>query len=1018
MPTATSGPSTVVANGHKRPHDGDVAQSEQIHPSRKRRLDYSEADAQFARMYDELADDVQAVRLAAAGKLIRALSATSDAQIPRLQSAIARLIKGLCSGRKAARLGFSIALAEVLRLAFGLGILEFTLAGVTEQVGKLTTVEGNVSGQEKRDYLIGRRFASQAILQSDVGTNTKVPQHDFQAFIGAVVEQMAEKPWMRRDCGAMLYEFLASRRGSQLSPERLQTIVDWLSAKALWKTPEGVALWMLFGTTPAVRLPVGVWDKKGPLAKSERHILSKVLQEVPIEDGDSTTTSSGSRQAAPSFAWSVIMRAMHQSDNAAAEKLDVPITENFATFWAACVDQTLFNENASSERKALGLQILGLAISSAPPVAVGCVFSPNVLRCIMAQRADSQRYLFEAAKAPLNHLISRAKQDSAVAGNAASSLIRAGAVNFDQASKTKTMDTLLTHADHSKLEDVMKDLKTMILKPALKAKDQGNAENARRNSADFMLAVVRSRKPAELFLGSFGTDYEPTPPQWLSAALNTLVEVGYWKLDKSLASPPISDVTRQVCRQRLSSIIGHVMRLSLAQASRTLLLAVEHLRSVGENSYGYPNAGKETKALVRKTDKRMRDTSMYSMMLGVPGSGNSEDVPRAFVLLYAMAVLQVYNEDPDAGPALQDLHDCAGEWDKNSQSVSILIELLLSFVSKQSTLYRKLAEQVFTTFAASLTPEGLQSMLAVLAQRENLSGQQELFRNEEDEAEEDSEEGNGAVIDVDDMSDVELFNGEEVGAGASDDSEEEEEEDDEEEDEEDSESEAVDGDEEDLDAVAAFDRKLAAALGSAAMADDDDGSDMDDEQMMAVEPALQNVFKELKMKSGRKQDNKDAKDTIVNFKNRVLDLLAIYVKAQYSNVLALDINIPLMMLIRETTSKTTAEKAFAVLKQYFEACNKHKALPVLPNEDAGFELLSATHAEMTKGGSKLHLNACSRSSLFLSKVLVTMDPACYGRIMGMYAHLQEQWWKDPNSKVQSSVFTEWTSWSIAMRRQA
>ncbi|KAK6432284.1 DNA-directed DNA polymerase [Oleoguttula sp. CCFEE 5521] len=1014
MPTAANGPSTVVANGHKRPHDGDAAQySEQIHPSRKRRLDYSEADAQFARIYDELADDIQAVRLTAAGKLVRALSTTSDAQIPRLQSAIARLIKGLCSGRKAARLGFSIALAEVLRLAFGLGVAEFTLAGVTGQVAKLTTVEGNVSGQEKRDYLIGRRFAFQAILQSDVGVNAALPQHEWQAFIGAFVEQMAEKPWLRRDCGAMLYEFLASRSGTQLSSEQMQTIIDWVSAKALWKTPEGVALWLLFSTRTGLRLPDGVWNKKGPLAKSERHVLSKVLQEVPVEDGDSTTTSSGSRQAAPSFAWSVIMRTMHYSDKLAAEHRELPITEDFATFWTACVDQTLFNESASSERKALGLQVLSLAISTAPPVAVGCVFSPNVLRCIVAQRADPQRYLFEAAKAPLNQLISRGKQDSAVAGNAASSLIRAGAINFDQATKTKTMDILLMQADHSKLEDAMDDLKTMILKPVLKSEDQGSADNARRMTADFVLTVVRSRKPAELFLGSFGTDYEPTPPRWLSAALNILVEMGYWKLDKSLASPAISDATRQVCRQRLSSIIGHVMKLPLAQASRTLRLTVEHLRSVGEKSYGYPAAGKEVKALVRKTDKRMQDTSMLSM----PESGKSEDVSRAFVLLYAMAVLQVYNQDTDAGPALQDLHDCAGQWEEDTQSVSTLVELLLSFVSKQSTLYRKLAEQVFTTFAASLTPEGLQSMLAVLAQRENLSGQQELFRNEEDEAEEGSEEEEeGSIIDVDDMSDVELVNGEAVKANASDGSQEEAEEDDEGP-EEDSESEAT-NDDEDLDAIAAFDQKLAAALGSAAMADDDDGSDMDDEQMMAVEPALQNVFKELKKKSGQKQDNRDAKDTIVSFKNRVLDLLSIYVKTQYSNVLALDIIVPLVVLIRETTGKPTAEKAFAALKQYFEACNKHKTLPVMPHEDAGFALLSLMHVEMTKGGSKLHSNACSRSSLFLSKVLVAMNPACYGRIVGMYAQLQEQWWKDPNSKVQSSVFTEWTSWSVAMRRQA
>ena len=56
-----------------------------------------------------------------------------------------------------------------------------------------------------------------------------------------------------------------------------------------------------------------------------------------------------------------------------------------------------------------------------------------------------------------------------------------------------------------------------------------------------------------------------------------------------------------------------------------------------------------------------------------------------------------------------------------------------------------------------------------------------------------------------------------------------------------------------------FDKKLAEALGTAGMDDsDDDGSDMDDDQMMALEPHLESIFKERKKASSKKSKRKDA----------------------------------------------------------------------------------------------------------------------------------------------------------------
>jgi DNA polymerase phi len=80
-------------------------------------------------------------------------------------------------------------------------------------------------------------------------------------------------------------------------------------------------------------------------------------------------------------------------------------------------------------------------------------------------------------------------------------------------------------------------------------------------------------------------------------------------------------------------------------------------------------------------------------------------------------------------------------------------------------------------------------------------------------------------------------------------------------------------------------------------------------------------------------------------------------------------------------------------------------------------LLSSLHAEMAKGGSKLHASACSRSGLFLAKVLIAMDPKNYVAVCRLYSALLEKSWLDPKSKVHKSIFTEWINWSNATSRQ-
>lgn len=93
----------------------------------------------------------------------------------------------------------------------------------------------------------------------------------------------------------------------------------------------------------------------------------------------------------------------------------------------------------------------------------------------------------------------------------------------------------------------------------------------------------------------------------------------------------------------------------------------------------------------------------------------------AFKLLYSMTIMQVYNGDADAVSMLDELEFCCTKFlgDKETKAEDTgdasdaLVEILLSFASKQSQLFRRMSEQVFGAFANQITENGLESLTSV-----------------------------------------------------------------------------------------------------------------------------------------------------------------------------------------------------------------------------------------------------------------------------------------------------------------
>ncbi|GAB7351534.1 hypothetical protein MBLNU459_g2171t2 [Dothideomycetes sp. NU459] len=1010
-----------MAGKRRRDVNADEERAVDItHPSRKRRIEYTEADAKLASLYNELSEDVKALRLKAAAELIRTLSESDGAQIDR---ALTRLIRGLCSNRKSARSGFSVALTEVLRLTSvhqkGLDGVDLSLSAIVERIVSICDAEGKSTKQESRDHLLGRCFGLKSLVQSQLLFQKGVPIVEWEKILDLIFNLASETTWLRRECGVTLYESLTTlSQVKGIDVEYASLLMNKFGFYKLDHTPPGIACWLKASDLFPASLPKGVWDHNDPLSPKERMTVAKILRDnngSQTEDGSTQANKSGSAQTTPSFAWQVVFTHLYQRHTPKSKK-----PSDFEKFWIDAVDNSLFAASASTERKALGLQIVSLGITTAPTSLLPCIFTPNVMRCIINQRAEKERYLHEAAKAPLQNMILRAKADQdAIPILLKGLLSEHGAIDFDRITKTKTVDELLNRSASDSAEHSVRILSELVANP--NTDDSTQAETRRRMLADMFLSLGRKGKQEG---NKTNLDGSRDSSSWL-AFYTEMCEFAYGgpragrTESQSGPSPPLSGATQQIFQARLMSILNHVLSSRVDEQFQIPEIVVNCAASADtRSSTGLRvKADKQVLKVVNGAQARLKEFHALEK------KGNKKAAIRAFKALYSLSVLQAYNSEPDIIPVLEDLDLAYSSWQKNADASIMLVEILLSFISKPSAVYRKLAQQVFGAFASQLDGDGLNSMLDILEKKENLTGQQELFeQGDDDEAEEaeeedvevESEDGEDdsdvEVMDVEDASDVEIDEASQsdsdIEASENDDSEEEE----------------VDGDKEDGDEAngedAEFERKLADALraSGAAPGSDSDDSDMDDEQMMALEGHLTTIFKERKKQSNKKKDNKDAKENIVNFKNRVLDLLIIYAKQEHANAQALELILPMLSLIKTTSSKQISEKAFSLLQQYFAACNKDKQLPDINTHVDALEILQAVFADMRANASKLHSNACSRSALFLAKTIINKDSKHYAEIADLYNDLQKEWYRDPKSHIQPSIFTEWTSWSIATRK--
>lgn len=626
----------------------------------------------------------------------------------------------------------------------------------------------------------------------------------------------------------------------------------------------------------------------------------------------------------------------------------------------------------------------------------GSLLGPNFLRCFSNQLSKSDRHLHGIAvktmKAILIVVDNHAKDNNRSCGILTSVIGSHYHVDFDKVTRTKFIEKVLAKADSSDQDSAVNMLsKAIITVPS--DLDRPVAQ-WRIASADFLLITAKNQKtPKEQI-----TKSKDCQKIVMKKIIRLFTYMAYCKVTLDTDhhqeyTPEIDQQTRDVFRSRLLSALSHLMTQT-DDPSEMPALAANILLETDKNVQTPPISESEKSIFedIQRAGRHMNqcEEKATSIPQSAADSSDNQKLYRAFRLLFALSIIQAFSGDADALNVLAELElACAKiKNDEMEYGFDAIVEVILSLIAKPSVLFRRVGKEVFSSCANFMNVDALDPMFEVLQKSENLSGQQELF-----DAEEANSDGEEEIESDSDSSTSTSQAGEDV--------------------------------EEDDEELLEFESKLAQALGTQRAeielvddgGEDSDGDMMDDEQMAALDPVMSNIFKQRKQTSSKK-DNKNAKETIVQFKTKVLELLEIYIQQTAQGVSpenSATILLKCLDCIQRTKNKQVSERAAAVIKT---ALNVYKLSMESPRNKRILrrvgDALTEIHEIILLPGSNVYLRACSQASLFCVKVILNNGGAME-KVWRQYSLTGESMAVSQDIKVVNVLFQDWFNWLITAK---
>ncbi|CAE6452304.1 unnamed protein product [Rhizoctonia solani] len=922
--------------------------------------------------------------------------------------ALRRLIRGLASPRESSRLGFSVALTELLTR-----LNTVDAAGIISSILEASVTSNSMKGQEIRDTLFARLFGLTAVTQSGLLFRTSrlttslsspnqlgPPASSLAAYQTTITELFNlgdKKSWLRESSWwsiILALKHLYSTQGVEWKDEAVEWTFETIyrGDRAKEWTPEKLGLTLTLQDlapeqpwkdilAPTFRNPVLVSSPNLPT-------IARILKET--DDADETdvkNASGGAFKLQLHSVWNAILEAIK----------DGKCKASFAEFYRVCVDESLFAAISSPERKSWGFQVFERALAVMPPEEYQYLFTANFMRTWINHLSFPDRHLHKAAKKTASEIVKAVERNPGVGFSLVTHLQGAhGSQQFDRITRTKTVETILASTDIEGVKKYTESLVNQLREGAPSDVDPSEQDSKRRYVFDQLTALMRN--------GSI-----PKDDEWINSILELFILHGLFTVTKKnknsginllhyVTKPPLSDTLRSACRAKLFTILGDLSsqtkvvkgesgestRVTSSAADGELWITkatniVEALEQ--DSSHVSPLAETEEEVAVLRTRARKVLKAIRKKQ------DTDDDASRGAELLISALLLETYNEEEDDIDVLESCLDATEKLfglskksktteDDEHSPIDLLIDVIIGMLEKSSAFGKAVAIQAFSFLSGRVESSTIDLILLQLEQRD--------VNDPEDEEEEDAAEA------IAEMAEDGQESEEDDSEDGSDDGSENE----------------VDEDEE-LEVDPEFRKQVAEAMqvnGMTAIEDDDsDDSEgevlLDDDQMMQLDDHLAKVFR---AQAGNTKEKKGtyvcAQREATHFKIRMLDLVDVFLSKQPQSPCVPRIVLPLVNLVVSAgpDERQLSEKTTGILRARIA---KAKDVPTSGfDKEAILEDLRSLH-ELARKAPVPELSPCS---IYLSKALQG-EP----RVLEVYRASLEDFARRKNSKLPPAFLKEY-----------
>ncbi|KIK59830.1 hypothetical protein GYMLUDRAFT_44297 [Collybiopsis luxurians FD-317 M1] len=882
---------------------------------------------------------------------------------------VRRLIRGLASPRESSRLGFSVALTELLSR-----LDTVTCSQIFTLIMDATKPHGSMSGQEERDILFARLFGMTAIIQSGLLVRTKpLPTSQSSATHASSLagyEQVLrellvigeKKAWLRESAWWAISLAADSLKAAEVpwKGEAVSTTVQHLFVENKVWSAEKIALTLKLQNY----FEDLVWhDLVSPTFKNPDLLSNSNLQNIALILKDSNTdatagetpkiAAAGGWKTQLHFVWDIMLNRLLNTTNTSKS--------NFPEFFRIVVDESLFSSNASPERKYWGFQVFQKALPLVPEDKIPMLFTKHFMRTWINHLSKQDRYLHKAAKQTAVEIQTFVQRNPRFGFALIIQLTGVhGSQQFDKLTKTKTVESILSAMNANDIKQYI----NYLLKQANDGEVEVEVINARRRwIIDQLAALIHNGSVSKA-------------GDWVESVLDWLVVNGLFivkrKSERSrytgvqqTPNPPFSDELQQSCRDRLLGCVADLTNqvTILAGVSDTAKVKVPGVAADGEfwvakvlsTIEALKQDSKHVSPIMEIDEDeealRSKVKEVISKLKKVPG--DKEEAASGVQLLLLACLLQQYcSEELVPLDVIESCVDAAiqefslEKSKKKGRSIApdpmdIIVDIIIGFMEKSTVYMRTVANQVFSLISGEVKGSTIDLILTQLETRDPTAE-----GSDDDEMDSGDEQGDGDASDDDGDN----------SSSSSNDS--------------DNDDEGKDSNEEETDEE--LRQKILQVIsvnGIAATDEDDDESEelMDDDQMMAIDEQLAEVFRS-RVNEKKASKDVDAQREATHFKNRILDLVDTLIKKRPSSPFIVRLIIPLVDLVIRSTSdeKQLSDKARGIVRSRI---GKAKDIPSFVDSDEVKTVFETLHSRARTERSADHLTTLSDCCIYLSQAM-------------------------------------------------